>query len=168
VEQAALQVERLADARLRAKLIGRGRTLGGCRLVARDRSILVCREIAGTEDPIEPRPGGHVSWDRRAVIAVPKGLPSGITLGPLGSTREGLPAALRQELKRVPEPARASLPVLRNSRGKVVAVPAIAWVATGYRTEFTEGSVRFRPQRPNAPLGFEVPMRGTLRATVRS
>jgi len=147
------RTERLYDELLIGGL-GGGRTLGGCRVVESRGSILICREIAAAQEPLELRFEGRAVWDERARMALPKKLPRGISLGPLGALREGLPATARERLRRVPEAARASLSVLRDSRGRLAAVPAIGWAKPIYGLLLAEGSLRFRPPRPLAPIGF--------------
>ena len=147
------RIERLYDELLREGL-GGGRTLGGCHVVARGGSILVCREFAGTPDAIAMGSGDRAIWDRRVVLALPKSLQGVLSLASLGAAREGVLAAARERLTRVPAPARASLPVFRDSRALVVAMPAIEWAAPGYGSALAEGLTRFRPQRPLAPRGF--------------
>ncbi|HVM79143.1 MAG TPA: tRNA lysidine(34) synthetase TilS [Stellaceae bacterium] len=150
------RIERLHDELLRDGL-GGGRTLGGCRLVSRAGSVLVCREFVGAERALRLGPAGRALWDGRALISLPRKLPTAVRLDALGLAREGIPAAVRGRLTAVPAPARPSLPVLRDSSGEVVAVPAIAWAGREYGAALAEGATRFRPRRPLTPLGFAVP-----------
>ena len=136
--------------------LGQGRTLGGCRVVAREDAVLVCREAAGLQDRVAIPPGGCAIWDRRFQVALPKKAPRGFTLGALGADRRGLPARARERLAAVPAAARPSLPVLRDKDGALVALPAIGWAEPRVAAALADGWVRFRPPRPLAPLGFTV------------
>lgn len=135
--------------------LGQGRTLGGCRVLARDGALLVCREAAGLQDRTAVPPGSHAIWDRRFQTALPKNASRGLTLGALGVDRQGLPTAVLKRLAAVPAAARPTLPALRDKDGSLVALPGIGW-AKPRAAVLVEGWIRFRPLRQLAPLGFTV------------
>ena len=136
--------------------LGEGRTLGGCRVLAREEAVLVCRERAGLQGRVSIPPGGCAIWDRRFHAALPKKVPRGLTLGALGADRRGLPPAALKRLAAVPAAARPSLPALRDKNGSLVALPAIGWTAPRVVLALRDGWIRFRPPRQLAPPGFTV------------
>ena len=118
-------LEHLLDA-LAAPGSWRGRTLGGCRLVAaggkaRGR-ILIHREWAALPGPVAIAADGHWRWDRFAVEV--RGLRGAATLGPLGG--DGL-AILREAGQPLPRGMAAvvarSVPALRDGAGRLLAAP---------------------------------------------
>jgi tRNA(Ile)-lysidine synthase len=135
--------------------LSQGRTLGGCRLMARRGGILVCREFAGTADPIPVQPGTAVAWDGRIRLDLPRKAPVGLRFGALGVNRRGLPAEARRRLGLLPGPARPTLPALWDRDGPA-AVPALEWVRAELEPSLGNLRAIFCPLRPLGPVGFTV------------
>lgn len=147
---------------LRAVLVRDGfrpRTLSGCRIVPQRGSVLVFRELAAIAAPL-PLGAAPVHWDNRFLVAV-AGRNHGhetIEVGALGMEHS-------DRLKRLKDiggadiPARAwpTLPTLRR-KGKILAVPHLAWVAPEAADEIGPFDVlaRFSPWRAMTECGFTV------------
>jgi tRNA(Ile)-lysidine synthase len=136
--------------------LGRGRTLGGCRVAPGRQGVLVCREAVALQAPT-PAPGGAiVIWDGRFRAMLASDVPEGLMLGALGGDGRRLPAALQARLAMLPGPVRTGLPALRRGR-RLVAVPALEPPANGPgATRNAIIRVWFRPLRPLSPAGFTV------------
>ena len=144
------RLERLARLyRLLPDGLGGGRTLGGCRILARRGGVLVSREPAAVARPVPAPPGSTIAWDGRFRLSLPADAPRGLTLGALGAARpeaaKGLPAA-----------ARPSLPALRDEHGEVVAVPALGYEREGAHRWLARSNTWLRPIRPLTGAGFTV------------
>lgn len=147
-----------------------GATLGGCRVLPRRGRLLVVRE--GRNLPVARLQAGQtLLWDGRFEVALrrPGGRTGGrmggraatgeLELGPLGGSgwaevRALAPgaapgAAPGVEMARIPAPARASLPALRDGRG-VLAVPQLGY----QRPESAAAGLRYCRFRPRNPLIF--------------
>jgi tRNA(Ile)-lysidine synthase len=139
--------------RLLAEIRGgleRGRTLGGCLVMPRRGSVLVCREPEAVAPPVAAAPGGSLSWDGRFALRLPATAPAGLTLGALGRDRIGMCVL------GVPGAARPTLPALRDREG-VVAVPQLGFFRDAAAARgLAGGSLRFRPSRPLIQAGFAV------------
>jgi tRNA(Ile)-lysidine synthase len=132
--------------------LGGGRTLGGCRVVARRGSVVVCREPAAMAPPVPAPPGALVAWDGRFRLALAAGAPAGLRLGALGSAPVESAAA-----EPLPALVRAGLPALLEEQGEVVAVPLLAYAKSGYNGAWIARSrIFFRPTRPLTGSGFTV------------
>ncbi len=148
--------------RISAGLI-RGATLGGCRILPRRGRLLVAREARNLPE-LTLRPGQALHWDGRFQVALRRG-PSvpcdrretaDLSLGPLGTAgwSELKTGASAPETARIPAPARASLPALRDAEG-LLAVPQLGYqrpesAATGLNI------CRFRPRNPLIISAFTV------------
>jgi tRNA(Ile)-lysidine synthase len=150
------RLERLYG-RIRAGL-GRGATLGGCRIIPRRGRLLVVREAARAAD-CALRAGARVHWDGRFEIAVRPGARTRrgtLVLGALGQAgwAELIGAYPEGRGSPIPLPARYALPALRDSRG-LVAVPHL-----GYTRRGTAGGAlkycRFAPKSGLASVPFTV------------
>jgi tRNA(Ile)-lysidine synthase len=131
---------RLLDGVLRD---GRGRTLGGCRVLGRAESLLICREPAAATEVLAAGPGKALWWDRR--FALRARLAGKVArLGELGWLN--LPAGVRH--RDLPREVVASLPALWRA-GRPVAVPHL-----GYGTGLDVAGLR--PAQPLLPGGFTV------------
>jgi tRNA(Ile)-lysidine synthase len=141
----APRLERLE--RLHTRLaagLDRGVTLGGCRLLPRagvsGPRWLVVREAGRAAEAALP-PAGRLLWDGRFELVLAPVAPAraragaqggALTVGPLGSAGwRGLAAALEQagageRAARIPAPARAALPALRDAGG-LAAVPPLGY-----------------------------------------
>jgi tRNA(Ile)-lysidine synthase len=147
------RLERLYE-RLARDALGRGRTLGGCRLIGTGARVLVCREPAAIERPVALSPGGTCLWDGRFRVALAENCVDGMTVGALGQDRRELSPQARERLRILPGPARPSLPVLRDRAGLAV-VPALAWTRQPAHS-LGIAKITFRPSRGLAPVGFTV------------
>ncbi|HSR70798.1 MAG TPA: hypothetical protein VLL72_00325, partial [Kiloniellales bacterium] len=136
--------------------LGRGATLGGCRILPRGGRLLVVRE-AGRAEALDFGQVRERLWDGRfrLSLARPAG-DTGLELGPLGTAGR---AALRAEGVEIapgglPAPACAALPALRDAKG-LVAVPNL-----GYRRPGTGiprvAACRFAPRNPLCGGAFTV------------
>ncbi|MGE0735930.1 MAG: tRNA lysidine(34) synthetase TilS [Alphaproteobacteria bacterium] len=132
------------------------RTLGGCRLIADAAGgpVLVCREAGRMAGPRHIDRNGHGDWDSRYVV---NGGGRDASLEALGPRR-----LAGWDLKRVPAPARAALPVIVASGGALrpVDLPGLRPVRSAPAGSAKPGMVRpgavgqFRPQRPLAGAPF--------------
>ena len=122
---------------------GRARTLGGCRVERRARSLIVGRELGRMSvEPMKIKPGETLIWDDRFVIRLDAKGPRGLAVVPLGEAREGRCVARPRQL---PDFVFKALPALVSGEGRVALVPQI-----GYR-----GAIKgkFRAEvRPVSPL----------------
>jgi tRNA(Ile)-lysidine synthase len=137
------RLDRLARELLGAG-IGRGRTLGGCRLLAERGRILVVREAVSMAPGITVTPGETAFWDGRFRFRLDEG-PADLTLGALGT---GVP---RETVPFLPRRVLPTLPALRQG-DRVVGIPHLDWWLGPVRPRF----VRFEPLRPVAGCGFTV------------
>jgi tRNA(Ile)-lysidine synthase len=147
------RLERLYED-LRRASIGRGRTLGGCRLVATSAMVLVCREPAAVAGPVALSAGGTFVWDGRFRVEAGPAAPASLTVGALGQDRRDLPPQARRLLRMLPGPARPSLPVLRDGAG-LAAIPALPWTREPVHS-LGIARIAFRPSRALASVGFTV------------
>jgi tRNA(Ile)-lysidine synthase len=134
-----------------------GATLGGCRVLPRRGRLLVVRE-ARNLPALRLCAGQNLLWDGRFVVALPRvagrrvsGRRSAVELelGPLGTTgwtevRAAAPACARG---RIPAPARAALPALRDAKG-VLTVPHLGY----QRPDSGASRVKLCRYRPRYPL----------------
>lgn len=142
----------------RARALGRGRTLGGCRIVPARARLLVCREATACR-PSLPLLAGEVRWDGRfaATVKGPARVGYTLSLGPLGAA--GIVALRRggegARIERVPAPARPSLPAIRALDG-FLTVPHLDYQGYGSvgRAGGTQPLVRLKPLRCLAEAPF--------------
>ena len=141
---------------------GRGRTLGGCRILPVRRGILICREPRAVSAPASLEAGDSVLWDGRFRLRSTDnrgGLDD--AGGPMmvrRLDREGwsdLPRDDRQALRRIlPAAVRPSLPAVCDLDG-VVAVPHLGYRRRGTGCgEDLVFSAEFRPARCLMPAAF--------------
>jgi tRNA(Ile)-lysidine synthase len=132
-------------ARLLAALLrdGRGRTLGGCRVVGRGEILLICREAAAAAEVLAARPGQVLRWDGRFALRA-RSAGKVARLGEAGWLK--LPAAARHH--DLPRDVAPSLPALWRG-GRPVAVPHL-----GYGSDLR--LLGLRPAQPLLPGGFTV------------
>ena len=139
--------------------LGAGRTLGGCRILARRRGVLVCREPAATAGETPLAAGGSAVWDRRFVVGAPaRAAPGagGFTVRRLGRDGWTRIAAAQHGLRDVPLPGavRPALPAICDLDG-IVAVPHLGFMRDGGNCGATSGfTTVFRPAHPLAPAAF--------------
>ena len=122
-----------------------GRTLGGCRVAPWRGSVVVSREAARIEPPVELRAGGALLWDGRFAVRVAEAAPSGLRLGALGGRRvaggEKWPAAVR-----------TTLPAIYDDDA-VSAVPHL-----GYNLELAGRTLQSLVLAPALPLTVAGPL----------
>ena len=142
----------------RAGTLGRGRTLGGCRIVPGRGRLLVCREANACQPPIALTIG-EARWDGRFAVDL-KARPTakhGLALGALGAA--GV-VALRQHgegasLEQVPAAARSALPAIRALDG-FLTVPHLHYQGHG-TVKLASGnrpSLWLKPRRCLAEAAF--------------
>ena len=132
--------------------VGRGATLGGCRILSATGGLLVCRETRDPPLPLDVRPGTEVLWDGRYLIAVR----SAARLNRLGRVGWSEVVALRPDLKCHPVPAavRPTLPTVADEAG-IVAVPHIGYRREGDGSDAEGiGRIAFHPRHSLSPGGF--------------
>jgi len=128
--------------------LGRGRTLGGCRIIPQRHKVLVCREFAAVEEERALSRGGDATWDGRFRIALNTNVGRALSVAALGTHR--LSAADRRSLAPIAVPARAALPALwRGGRIKGLMHPTLA-------RQGCMAHLQFRPARALSPVGFTV------------
>lgn len=119
--------------RLREVLAGgRGHTLGGCRFVIWRARILVLRELAAAEAPVQVLPGASLLWDGRFKVVLPVTASGPVMIGHLD--RAGVAEYGRSAL----HPPRPSLPRLLYpilpaawDEDGIVAVPQLGYLRRG-------------------------------------
>ncbi|NIA70487.1 tRNA lysidine(34) synthetase TilS [Pelagibius litoralis] len=125
------RLERL-HSRLRSGL-GKGATLGGCRILARGSQWLIVRE-AGRSAPAPLEPGIKLLWDGRFELVLGRQRQKDcdpLAVGALGTAgwrqlAAGLSDAARRLAGRIPAAARAALPALSDREG-LAAVPPLGY-----------------------------------------
>jgi tRNA(Ile)-lysidine synthase len=129
--------------------LGRGRTLGGCRVLPRQGGVLVCREAAAVAPPVAAPPGEAVDWDGRFSLHLPPTAPRGLRLGALGAAPLAAAAAF-------PAVVRAGLPALSDAAA-IIAVPAVDYIRDGFDgSPLSPYRLIFHPTRPLTGAGFTV------------
>ncbi len=129
-----------------------GATLGGCRVLPRRGRLLVVREVRSL--PVaQLHAGQRLFWDGRFEVALRRvagrGASAELEFGPLGTAgwAEARAVAPVAAMGRIPAPARAALPALRDPKG-VLTVPHL-----GYQRPDSDANwVRFCRFRPRNPL----------------
>ena len=119
---------------LRGRILSRaGRpsgSLGRCRLLRRDRRLLICRERRHLPAAVAVEGGESVLWDGRFLVRIPRRRWLGggryrLMPAPPEVWRRPQAAAVEQALSRVPMEARLSLPVLMGESGEAVLPQAM-------------------------------------------
>ncbi len=133
---------------------GRGRTLGGCRILPyRDGRLLIAREPDAADEQAELPPGATIVWDGR--FQVKSLLPGAARVARLGLHREAMDPALG----RMPAPVRQTLPTIVCDDGGVF-LPQFEFANHFKRPEGEPRPDRavalFRPQEPFAAFAFVV------------
>ena len=139
---------------LASRIPSPGKTLGGCGILPRREGLLIYRELAATAPPVDATSDSLIVWDGRFRIVLPRDVPKGLWIAALGDG-QALPPGARSAIEVVPAPARPSLPALRDARS-LAALPSLGWVRSGLEDALSAVTVRFRPRRGLAPLGFTV------------
>jgi tRNA(Ile)-lysidine synthase len=143
-----------------------GRTLAGCRILGLGDRALICREAGAIRERALLRPGAAVLWDGRFLACLLGDAP-GIELRALG--RAGLrhlpSTSPTGPARRLPPPARASLPALWLEN-RPVAVPHLG-LATPEIAARTSINLGFCPIRPLAGprFAFDRAYRATVEGT---
>lgn len=125
----------------------RGWTLGGCLFRAAGNDLMVFREPALVQPPLDVAGAGTVDWDGRfRVVLSGAGRATLRALGNIATPPGPLRRALRRS--RIPAAARATLPSLWRDSG-LLAVPHLGYgLAPGDADSVTIAHVRFAPCRP--------------------
>jgi tRNA(Ile)-lysidine synthase len=149
------RLERLYGWLVQGGSAGAGRTLGGCRIVRRRGSVLVCREAAAVKGSVAVGDGAF--WDGRFRLAVGRVSPGGPRVGMLG--RAGWEKLVRERprLRKLDLAAavRRSFPAVWDL-DEVIAVPHLS-----YRRDNEDSmaspvdEIAFLPARPLSAAGFE-------------
>ncbi len=108
-------------------------TFGRCRLAARGRILLVCREVRGLPDAIPLKAGDRLLWDGRFRITVcsEASAVTNIVIRPLAAgDGQVLQQADCRQWADVPAWVRLTLPVLEDEAG-LLAAPAFGWQRPG-------------------------------------
>jgi tRNA(Ile)-lysidine synthase len=145
--------------------LGRGRTLGGCRVlplpakVYGGNRILICREARPAPAPMHVRTGGRVVWDECFVVEIASHRRRGVPglwltrLGPEGWARIARKAPSHRS-DPIPPPARSVLPALVDRDG-VAQVPHLDYVRTdAERVPLRIERISFRPRHSLSDTGF--------------
>jgi tRNA(Ile)-lysidine synthase len=107
---------------------GRARTLGGCRVQRRAKSLIIGRELGRiAREPMRIKPGQTLIWDERFAIRLAADGPRGLAIVPLG----GAQARRVARPKRLPDFVFKALPALVGRGGWVALVPQIGYRAGG-------------------------------------
>jgi len=146
--------------------LGKGRTLGGCRVLPEGDGFLLCREARGEEGPLALTPGTRLRWDGRFLIELAAAGPGSarakrakqMKLRRLGAKGWAEVVAAEPGLRdtRLPAAVRPTLPAVWDRRG-VLFVPHLRFVRTGGLAE-RAGLKRldFCPIQPLAGPAFPV------------
>jgi tRNA(Ile)-lysidine synthase len=148
------RLEPVLAAMLEGKL-GRGRTLGGCRLVDRGSHVFVCREPGRTQSPM-PIAAGRQGWDDRFVVDIQGAVPQDSRLGALGDAGWRAILAARPEIREKSPlfPVPTTLPAVFDLEG-VRAVPHLMYGRRGADPDSVRVvSAMFRPRHALAGPGF--------------
>ncbi len=149
------RLERLLG--LLAEGLPRGRTLGGCRILARRGRILIGRESAAVAPPVAVATRGSTLWDGRFRLDLEGPEANGLWLGPLGAeAAAAINRVLPPVAATIPPILRPSLPTLRDAQG-IVAVPALHYRAERCQNAgVVAGKLLFCPTRPLTGGGFRI------------
>lgn len=123
---------------LETGVLGRGRTLNGCKLVAKGKNIIAVRERRAALDaaPLTLKPGERGVWDGRfavLLVSAPKQAKP-LEVRALGPEGVAVLMAARQALPDAPKAALPALPGLWAG-GKLLAAPHFGWLTQGYAFE---------------------------------
>jgi tRNA(Ile)-lysidine synthase len=127
----------------------RGCTLAGCRLVHEERRLLVCREVEAAAPPLALVPGRRQTWDGRFRVLLAADAPHDMVIGPLGR------AALPEEVRKIPGPARPALPALRRGT-RLIGLPSLGFISAEAGIEGWLEAFVFRPRRGLSSAAFTV------------
>jgi tRNA(Ile)-lysidine synthase len=107
---------------------GQARTLGGCRVQRRSRSLIIGRECGRMSgEPVKIKPGETLLWDDRFKIRLNRASKESLDILPLGEAKN------REQVKRprdLPDFVFRALPALVR-KGKVALVPQIGYRRPG-------------------------------------
>lgn len=138
--------------------LGRGATLGGCRILPRRGLILVVREAAAAPS-VALAPGQRLCWDGRYEVAVRRDLPGragNLRLAPLGEAgwRSLSKAVDPSFAAALPPAARRPLPALFDRRGPL-EVPHLNYKRDRFQAKFMI-NCQFRPLNALTRVTFTV------------
>ena len=126
--------------------LGRGRTLGGCRIVPYRGALLVCREGRSMAAPVAARPGARVNWDGRFSLNLAPDVPKGRFLGAVGQVK------VNGASRNLPAIARIGVAALRDNRG-IIAAPGLGYARRGGQAG---GAPLLSASRPATGAGVKV------------
>lgn len=125
---------------LREERLGRGRTLGGCRVLPAGAGFLICREARAAGESLALRPAAELRWDGRFQVEVVAAKAASakakriqaLRLCRLGGEGWAEVVAARPELRAcaIPSAVRPTLPAIWDRRG-VLAVPHLGYGQDG-------------------------------------
>jgi tRNA(Ile)-lysidine synthase len=134
--------------------IGRGSTLGGCRIMRyRDGRLLITREPDAADERADLTPGITVQWDGRFMV-------KSLSARSATVVRLGLhPQVASQELRKLPAAVRQTLPAVLREDGKVF-LPRFDFLndyngCDGLSAP-VQAAAQFRPQEPLTASAFVV------------
>ncbi|MDH3234445.1 MAG: tRNA lysidine(34) synthetase TilS [Alphaproteobacteria bacterium] len=146
---------------LRGGTLRAARTLGGCRIVPKHKSLLVCREPVAAQQRISIAGSGPIRWDNRFTLTLsgaPQPAEPILNVARLGRAGWAALTADRPELRSsaIPAPVRPSLPALWAGEA-LLAVPHLGYRRSdGAEHAFMLESAVFTPLRPLAAARFSV------------
>ncbi len=157
-------LERLYEWILRDPMTG-GKTLSGCRILARGSSLLVCRESAAAKTVLPAR--GEVFWDNRFRLhCPPRGTGEVKRLGSEG-WREIVAADPGLRNTKIPAVVRPSLPAIWSAKG-VEAVPHLGFTRQNRNSAIiSKRPVCFAPRQPLIPASFTLQKGGYTLSKLR-
>jgi tRNA(Ile)-lysidine synthase len=139
---------------LREGGIGRGRTLGGCRIMQyRDGRLLIAREPDAADERADLSPGATIQWDGRFMV-------KSLSAKAATVVRLGLhPKVAPPELRTLPAAVRQTLPAVLREDGEVF-LPRFDFL-NDYKdrnavSEPAPAAALFRPQEPLTASAFVV------------
>ncbi|MCE2510217.1 MAG: tRNA lysidine(34) synthetase TilS [Alphaproteobacteria bacterium] len=151
-------------AAMREAGLGKGRTLGGCRVLPERDGFLFCRERRGNDAPLAVPPGAALRWDARFAVEMAKARQGsewakrarGVRLRPLGARGWAEITAAEPALRavRLPAAVRPTLPALWDRRG-VLCVPHLGYAREAFAARIVK-RLDFRPVPPLAGPAFPV------------
>ncbi len=140
-------------ASLRRDGLGRGCTLGGCRILPDRRQLLICREAGAIRERLRMQPGQWLEWDRRVLLRIRGPAPT-LTVAALGEEGWRCRRSLVQygPDRKLPQAVAESLPAVWRD-AQLLAVPDLGLRAAGLAEAVTI-EVRCRPRQPLAGPPF--------------
>ena len=117
-------------------------TIGGCRIIPSSRKLLICKESRAVQGPLILEPGVPIIWDGRFRVKVSRTavIREKCTISQLGhgeiNNLRKRSSELNNAIKRIPGPARPTLPAFRDLDG-MLAVPHLKYSKTDKTHKFS-------------------------------